>query len=144
MYYIAAGREQCEGRPSEKESKLVRARIFKLLSSPKNRFQGTYYVRLHSMAGRYYNSIPTWFLAPPPHRLFKNSSTVYGPAPLHSPRTGGASDAFRNKIPGHLIDRQGRWKSSSTKYCYLRFEERKFVKVYENRRPMSETDLCFL
>jgi hypothetical protein len=29
-----------------------------------NRFQGTNSARLHSLAGRYDNHIPTWFLAP--------------------------------------------------------------------------------
>jgi hypothetical protein len=38
----------------------------------KNRFQGTNSARLYSLAGRFDNSIPTRFLAPP--RLFKNSS----------------------------------------------------------------------
>jgi len=46
---------------------------------------------------------------------------------LHSPRIGGASDAFQNGIPAHIIDAQGRWKSSATKFSYLRFNEKQFV-----------------
>ena len=46
---------------------------------------------------------------------------------LHSPRIGGASDAFRNGVPPHIIDAQGRWKSSTTKFAYLRFDEKQFV-----------------
>jgi len=47
---------------------------------------------------------------------------------LHSPRIGGASDAFKNGVPHHVIDAQGRWKSSATKFAYLRFNEKSFVK----------------
>jgi hypothetical protein len=50
---------------------------------------------------------------------------LYG---LHSPRIGGATDAFKNRVPKHIIDRQGRWKSAATKFSYLRFEEENFVK----------------
>ena len=39
---------------------------------------------------------------------------------MHSMRIGGATDAFRNNVPLHLIDSQGRWKSGQTKYRYLR------------------------
>jgi len=39
---------------------------------------------------------------------------------LHSPRIGGATDAFNNGVPNFVIDKQGRWKSSDTKYAYLR------------------------
>jgi hypothetical protein len=47
---------------------------------------------------------------------------------LHSPRIGGASDAFRNGIPGYIIDSQGRWKCTSTKFHYLRIDEQDLVK----------------
>jgi hypothetical protein len=50
---------------------------------------------------------------------------IYG---LHSPRIGDATDAFKNGVPKHIIDRQGRWKSAATKFSYLRFEEENFVK----------------
>ena len=36
---------------------------------------------------------------------------------------GGATDAFRAKVPLHLIDSQGRWKSGQTKYSYLRVSD---------------------
>ena len=42
---------------------------------------------------------------------------------MHSMRIGGATDAFRNKVPLHLIDSQGRWKSGQTKFSYLRVSE---------------------
>ena len=40
---------------------------------------------------------------------------------LHSPRIGGATDAFRNNVPSTVIDKIGRWKSSDSKYAYLRY-----------------------
>lgn len=46
---------------------------------------------------------------------------------LHSPRVGGATDAFANGVPGHVIDKQGRWKSAGTKFHYLRPKEIDFV-----------------
>ena len=46
---------------------------------------------------------------------------------LHSPRIGGASDAFANKVPNYVIDKQGRWKSSDTKYIYLCQKESELV-----------------
>ena len=46
---------------------------------------------------------------------------------LHSPRAGGATDAFHNNVPNFIIDRQGRWKSSDTKYLYLRHKETELV-----------------
>jgi hypothetical protein len=50
---------------------------------------------------------------------------LYG---LHSPRIGGATDAFRNGTPHYVIDEQGRWKTTGTKFKYLRFAEKEFVK----------------
>ncbi len=38
--------------------------VFEQIKEPKNRFQGTNSARLHSLAGRYDNPIPTRFLAP--------------------------------------------------------------------------------
>ena len=43
---------------------------------------------------------------------------------MHSMRIGGATDAFCNNVPLHLIDSQGRWKSGQTKYHYLRVSDR--------------------
>ena len=47
---------------------------------------------------------------------------------LHSPRIGGATDAFNNGVPNFVIDKQGRWKSSDTKYAYLRQNESELVR----------------
>ncbi len=44
--------------------KFHRARIFQLLGSPKNRFQGINSASLCNLTGRYDNLIPTRFLAP--------------------------------------------------------------------------------
>ena len=49
---------------------------------------------------------------------------------LHSPRIGGATDAFRNNIPPHIIDAQGRWKSSGTKFCYLRISDAERIEYF--------------
>ena len=42
---------------------------------------------------------------------------------LHSPRIGGATDAFAAGVPDYIIDRQGRWKSPSMKYRYCQVPE---------------------
>jgi hypothetical protein len=42
---------------------------------------------------------------------------------LHSPRIGATTDAFFQGVPDHVIDQQGRWKSSNSKYSYLRKNE---------------------
>ena len=39
---------------------------------------------------------------------------------LHSPRIGGTTNMFQNKVPKRIIDRVGRWKSSKSKYIYGR------------------------
>ena len=46
----------------------------------------------------------------------------------HSLRSGGTTDCFQSKLPSRFIDRQGRWKSKSTKYRYARDELKVFVK----------------
>jgi hypothetical protein len=46
---------------------------------------------------------------------------------LHSPRIGGATDAFRNNVPCHVIDVKGRWKAHSSKFTYLRVSEKELV-----------------
>ena len=43
---------------------------------------------------------------------------------MHFMRIGGPTDAFRNNVPLHLIDSQGRWKSGQTKYHYLRVSDK--------------------
>ncbi len=55
---------------------LIRARIF-ILPKNQNRCQGINYASLCGLAGRYDNPIPTRLLAPPPPRMFKNSSTEW-------------------------------------------------------------------
>jgi hypothetical protein len=42
---------------------------------------------------------------------------------LHSPRIGATADAFKEKVPEHVIDKRGRWKSSNSKFGYLRKNE---------------------
>jgi len=54
---------------------------------------------------------------------------LYG---LHSPRIGGATDAFYNHIPYHIIDQQGRWKDPKTKHSYLRLDEKRFTATIVN------------
>ena len=58
------------------------------------------------------------------YNAFKKLVTKFGLDPkkfaLHSPRVGGTSTLFQNKIPKRVIDRQGRWKSRNTKYRYAR------------------------
>jgi hypothetical protein len=43
---------------------------------------------------------------------------------LHSPRIGAANNTFRSKVPLHIIDAKGRWKSKNSKYSYLRVQDR--------------------
>jgi hypothetical protein len=43
--------------------------------------------------------------------------SLYG---LHSARIGAATDAFCNNVPDFIIDAKGRWKSSLSKFSYLR------------------------
>jgi len=43
---------------------------------------------------------------------------------LRSSHIGGATNAFYNHVPSYLIDLQGRWKSSRTKFSYLRIDEK--------------------
>ncbi len=49
---------------------------------------------------------------------------LYG---LHSPRSGGTTEAFKVGIEPHIIDLKGRWKSITTKYHYVRFSDREIV-----------------
>lgn len=51
---------------------------------------------------------------------------------LHSPRIGGASEAFASGVAPHIIDRQGRWKSENTKFTYLRVKEKDHVSAISN------------
>jgi hypothetical protein len=59
-------------------------------------------------------------------KMFNFDSSRYG---LHSMRAGGTTDAFEHSVPPHIIDLHGRWKSSNSKYAYLRpslFERLKY------------------
>jgi hypothetical protein len=56
---------------------------------------------------------------------------------LHSPRIGGATDAFNNNVQHYVIDRQGRWKSYDTKYLYLRQKEKDVVRHIRNASSYS-------
>jgi len=51
---------------------------------------------------------------------------------LHSPRIGGATDAFCNNVPDYIIDIQGRWKCPTTKYRYLRVDENRVLEQLKN------------
>jgi len=47
---------------------------------------------------------------------------------MHSPRRGGTTEAFQAGVPDHIIDLQGRWRSSSTKYRYMKLTDRAVAK----------------
>ena len=71
--------------------------------------------------------------------IFANlDPTLYG---FHSPRIGGATDAFRNGIPDYVLDEQGRWKSTGTKFKYLRFDEKEFVAKIKKASSYSEASV---
>ena len=57
-------------------------------------------------------------------KLVNIDESQYG---LHSARRGATSDAFRKNIPDFVIDLKGRWKSSSTKYRYLKLRSDEIV-----------------
>ena len=73
---------------------------------------------------------------PAAYKAFKTMLIFAGLDPkkfaLHSPRIGGATDAFKNNVPFYAIDKQGRWKSTDTKYLYLRQKEDEFVRHIKN------------
>ncbi len=52
---------------------------------------------------------------------------------LHSPRRGGTTEAFERGVPHHVIDLQGRWKSSSTKYRYLKLSDSNIARKLAKR-----------
>ncbi len=54
-------KKNAEGGQNTNRRLLTRARIFLTFKKPRNRFQG---INSASLAGRYYNPIPTRFLAP--------------------------------------------------------------------------------
>ena len=50
---------------------------------------------------------------------------------LHSPRIGGTTGAMLSKVPKHIIDRQGRWKSKKSKYKYARESNNEVAKMFK-------------
>lgn len=64
--------------------------------------------------------------------MLKFAGLPVGKFSLHSPRAGGTTDAFANGLPAHVIDKQGRWKSTNTKFRYLRQKEREVVAHLKN------------
>jgi hypothetical protein len=62
-------------------------------------------------------------------KMFKFEPSRFG---LHSLRAGGTTDAFEHAVPPHLIDLHGRWKSSNSKYAYLRPSLSKRLSYFEN------------
>ena len=58
--------------------------------------------------------------------------SLYG---LHSPRSGGATEAFVLKIDPHIIDLKGRWKSPFTKYNYVRLSDAMIVERSKKSIP---------
>ena len=69
------------------------------------------------------------------YQAFKKFLMNYGLNPksfaLHSPRIGGTSDMFENKIPCSVIDRQGRWKNELTKFRYCRNKKSTLLKYLQ-------------
>jgi hypothetical protein len=51
---------------------------------------------------------------------------------LHSPRIGATTDTFFHKVPEHVIDQQGQWKSKNCKYNYLRLNEKHMIAHLQN------------
>ena len=47
---------------------------------------------------------------------------------LHSMRIGGTTEDFRNNLPGHIIDKRGRWKNPGTKFIYNRCSSRDIIR----------------
>ena len=47
---------------------------------------------------------------------------------LHSMRIGAATDAYKNGVPLDVIDKQGRWKCSQSKFIYIKRSEEEQLK----------------
>jgi hypothetical protein len=52
---------------------------------------------------------------------------------LHSPRVGAATEAYQNRVPGHIIDIRGRWKSASSKKRYCRPSEKSWLPIVSKK-----------
>jgi hypothetical protein len=59
--------------------------------------------------------------------MLKNAGFDFKLFGLHSPRIGATADAFKNNVPNHVIDFQGRWKSENSKFGYLKKHEKYFL-----------------
>ena len=63
---------------------------------------------------------------------FKKFMSKFGLDPkmfsLHSPRVGGTTNLFQNKVSKRIINKVGRWKSSRSKYIYGRDKHKYIVK----------------
>jgi len=46
---------------------------------------------------------------------------------LHSPRSGGTTDAFNAGVPPHIIDIKGRWRSVNSKFAYAKPSDAKII-----------------
>jgi hypothetical protein len=64
-------------------------------------------------------------------KLLKNAGLNEKLYALHSPRVGATTEAFQNKVPGHVIDLRGRWKSEQTKKRYCRPPEKSWLKYFQ-------------
>jgi len=51
--------------------------------------------------------------------------SLYG---MHSPRSGGTTDAFAAEIPDYIIDLKGRWRCPNSKYAYARPTDKEIVR----------------
>ena len=51
---------------------------------------------------------------------------------LHSMRIGGVTEDFKNNVPGHIIDKKGRWKNPGTKFIYNRSSSPDLVRHAKN------------
>jgi len=47
---------------------------------------------------------------------------------MHSPRSGGTTDAFNAGVPPHIIDIKGRWRCESSKFAYAKPSDSRIVK----------------
>jgi len=47
---------------------------------------------------------------------------------LHSPRSGGTTDAFLAGIPPYIIDLKGRWRCPNSKFAYAKPSDAEIVR----------------
>ena len=46
---------------------------------------------------------------------------------MHSPRSGGTTDAFNAGVPPHIIDIKGRWRCENSKFAYAKPSDSRIV-----------------